>query len=269
MNQSAEIKAMVKDKYGAIARKSRSSCCGPAVTSCCDSGPAAGVNMIGENYNKIKGHVDEADLGLGCGVPTEFADMKPGDTVVDLGSGAGNDVFIARSVVGETGSVIGIDMTEDMVNLANRNNLKQDYKNVSFKLGEIENLPLTDNLADVVISNCVLNLVPDKPKAFAEIHRILKPGGHFCVSDIVLEGTLPDNLRKSAEMYAGCVSGAVQGTKYLDIIRKTGFTNIQVPKRREITIPDDILREYVSGTAIQKLKEKGFGIYSITVTAEK
>jgi ubiquinone/menaquinone biosynthesis C-methylase UbiE len=224
---------------------------------------------MAEDYSTMQGYVADADLGLGCGLPTEFALMKEGDTVVDLGSGAGNDAFIARSVVGENGKVIGIDMTEKMIEKARVNAGKMNFKNVEFRLGDIEDIPLKDNLADVVVSNCVLNLVPDKQKAFTEIFRILKKGGHFSVSDIVLAGELPESFKKSAEMYTGCVSGAIEKDDYLNIIRQAGFVNVEIQKEKRITIPGEILKEYLRADEISKYTEAQTGVFSITVFAEK
>jgi ubiquinone/menaquinone biosynthesis C-methylase UbiE len=224
---------------------------------------------MAEDYSQLKGYVADADLGLGCGLPTEHALIKNGDVVVDLGSGAGNDAFIARSLTGENGKVIGVDFTEKMIAKARANAEKLGYHNVEFRYGDIEQMPVNENVADVVVSNCVLNLVPDKAKAFAETFRILKPGGHFSVSDIVLKGNLPENLRKSAEMYAGCVSGAIEKEEYLDIVRKTGFTSIRVQKERKITIPDEILSVYLESAEIEKYRSGTSGIYSITLYAEK
>ncbi|MBC8402173.1 MAG: arsenite methyltransferase [Candidatus Marinimicrobia bacterium] len=268
MRDQTEIKTIVKEKYGDIAQKATTSCCG-SKPSCC--GPVEGTDysIIGDEYTGIEGYVPEADLGLGCGLPTEHAGLKPGQTVVDLGSGAGNDVFVARSIVGDSGKIIGIDMTEEMIALADQNNRKLGYDNIEFKLGEIESLPLESNTTDVVISNCVLNLVPDKGLAYGEIHRILKAGGHFCVSDIVLNGVLPEKLRKSAEMYAGCVAGALQEAEYLKIIETTGFTNIDVKKRSLIDLPDNVLKEYLSAEEIAAYRASDLGIYSITVVGSK
>ncbi|MFN5168718.1 MAG: arsenite methyltransferase [Cyclobacteriaceae bacterium] len=265
---SSEIKALVKEKYGQIAEQSyeqnASSCCG---ASCgCSTVDNA---LMAENYTDVKGYHAEADLGLGCGLPTQFAHIKPGNTVIDLGSGAGNDCFVARAATGATGKVIGVDMTEKMISKARANAEKLGYNNVEFRLGEIENLPVSDNTANVVVSNCVMNLVPDKTRAFAETFRVLKPGGHFSISDIVLRGNLPDGLRKSAEMYAGCVSGAIQHEAYLDAIRKAGFENIQVQKDKVIHIPDEILKDYLSDEEILSYHTSSVGIHSITVYAEK
>lgn len=268
MNETKDLKEIVKEKYGEIA-KSSSSCCGP--TSCCGSSEnkIVGYTIMKDEYTHLDGYVAEADLGLGCGLPTEFAGIKKGDTVVDLGSGAGNDVFVARAIVGDEGRVIGIDMTEAMIEKANQNNSKLGYKNVQFRFGDIEDMPIANNLADVVVSNCVLNLVPDKQKAFSEIHRILKPGAHFCVSDIVIKGELHPELKKSAEMYAGCVAGAVQQEEYLGTIKEAGFNNIEIKKTKTISLPDEILLQYLREDQLKNYKSKEAGIFSITVVAEK
>ena len=268
MQNEKEIKEMVKEKYGQIAKQS-TSCCGP--TSCCGTtnNKIVGYTVMQDEYDHLDGYVADADLGLGCGIPTEFAGIKKGDAVVDLGSGAGNDVFVARALVGDEGKVIGIDMTQEMIDKAKANNLKLGYKNVEFYLGEIEAMPLENSTADVVVSNCVLNLVPNKQKAFAEVYRILKPQGHFCVSDIVLRGELPDELKKSAMMYAGCVAGAVQQEEYLDIIKQTGFKNAVIKKSKQVTLPDNILKEYLSEAELKAYRESNTGVFSITVTADK
>ncbi len=262
-----ELKQLVKEKYSAIAEQSKeqneTSCCG---SSCCATIDSA---IMAEDYTHLQGYIADADLGLGCGLPTEYAQLEEGNVVVDLGSGAGNDCFVARSVVGEAGKVIGIDMTEKMIEKARTNAEKLGYNNVEFRLGDIEKMPLSSCVADVVVSNCVLNLVPNKEKAFAETYRVLKAGGHFSVSDIVLEGNLPAGLQDDASMYAGCVSGAIQKSEYLSIIEKTGFENIQVQKERRITLPDDILKSYLSEEEIVSFKTGKTGIFSITVYAEK
>ena len=267
MQSNNEIKEMVKEKYGEIAESS-SSCCGPI--SCC--GPTNKVvdyTIMQDDYTNLEGYVADADLGLGCGLPTEHAGIKKGDTVVDLGSGAGNDVFIARAIVGEEGKVIGLDFTQEMIDKANVNKEKVGFKNVEFKLGEIEDMFLDSDSTDVVVSNCVLNLVPDKQKAFAEIHRIIKPGGHFCVSDIVLKGELPAELKKSAEIYAGCVAGAVQQEDYLSIIEEAGFKNIEIKKTKNIELPENVLTEYLTEAEVKVFKENKVGIFSITVVGYK
>jgi ubiquinone/menaquinone biosynthesis C-methylase UbiE len=264
---SEQLKELVKEKYGQIALQSKddnaSSCCGATGCSTID------YTVMADDYTKLDGYVADADLGLGCGLPTEFAKIKEGDTVVDLGSGAGNDAFVARSITGENGKVIGIDFTEKMVAKAKVNAEKLGYTNVEFRQGDIENMPLAGNIADVVVSNCVLNLVPNKKQAFEETFRILKKGGHFSVSDIVLVGDLPEGLQKSAEMYAGCVAGAIQKDEYLSIIQQTGFSAITIQKEKRITLPDDILKDYLSADQIQEFKSGKTGIFSITVYADK
>ncbi len=267
MKTENELKQIVKSRYAEIALQSKqqneTSCCGAS------GGCTNDTAVMAEDYSQLTGYVADADLGLGCGLPTEYAQIKKGETVLDLGSGAGNDCFVARSIVGETGKVIGVDMTEVMIEKAKRNAQKLGYDNVEFRLGEIEDLPLASNRVDVVVSNCVLNLVPDKEKAFAETFRVLKPGGHFSISDIVLSGQLPEGLQQDAAMYAGCVSGAIQREEYLDIVRKAGFVNIQVQKQRRITLPDDILLQYLSPEDLESFKDSGTGIFSVTVYAEK
>jgi len=262
-----EIKQVVKEKYGEIA-ESNSSCCGP--TSCC--GPSNKVidySIMKDDYTGMDGYVADADLGLGCGLPTEFAGIKKGDTVVDLGAGAGNDVFVARALTGEEGRVIGIDMTNEMISKANINNAKLGYKNVDFRLGEIEDMPIENDATDVIVSNCVLNLVPDKAKAFAEMYRITKPGGHFCVSDIVIKGDLPVQLQKSAEMYAGCVAGAIQLDDYISVIERAGFKDIEIKKTKVIELPDNVLQDFLNDEEIKVYKQSKIGIFSITVVGYK
>ena len=260
MNNNNEMKNIVQEKYAEIATEN---------TSCCGSNPATDYSAFNLDYTRLDGYVEDADLNLGCGIPTEYANIKHGDTIVDLGSGAGNDVFVARSIIGDKGKVVGIDMTPEMVDKANRNKEKLGFENVEFKLGDIENLPLDDEMCDVVVSNCVLNLVPDKEIAFNEIQRILKPGAHFCVSDIVLEGHIPPELKKSAEMYAGCVSGALQKNEYLDIIKEVGFINIEVKKSREIVLPQNLIQSFMDDAQYEIYNKSNMGIYSITVVATK
>ncbi len=258
-------KEIVKDKYGKIASQGGGCGCG---CSCGDEATEV-YSVFKDDYSGIEGYLPEADLSLGCGLPTEYAGIRAGHTVIDLGSGAGNDCFIARSLVGEEGEVIGIDMTPEMVEKARNNNAKLGYTNVKFRLGDIENLPVTANKADVVISNCVINLVPDKHMAFHEIIRVLKPGGHFCISDVVTEGEMPPVLLEQAELYAGCVAGALPVEKYLDIILKAGFKNIQIHKKKRIELPDSLLSEILTQPEVTTFKTSGVGLFSITLTAEK
>ncbi|HYJ63615.1 MAG TPA: arsenite methyltransferase [Parafilimonas sp.] len=267
MENAQQLKELVKQKYSEIALQDKetnqSSCCG---SGCCSTEV---YNIMSDDYAELNGYNPDADLGLGCGLPTQFAKIKKGDTVIDLGSGAGNDCFIARAETGEDGKVIGIDFTPAMIDKARANAEKLGYYNVEFRQGDIENIPVSSNIADVIVSNCVLNLVPDKNAVFKEIFRVLKPGGHFSISDVVLIGVLPDALRKDAEMYAGCVSGAIQKEVYLELIKANGFSNITVQKEKPINIPDDILRNYLTENEIAELKSGNKGIFSITVYAEK
>ena len=266
MKSTIEIKDMVREKYGSIAKQERTdnvSCCG--TTGCC--GDVS--NVMADSYSQMDGYVKDADLGLGCGLPTEHAKIKEGDVVIDLGSGAGNDVFIARRIVGNAGKVVGVDFTEAMIARARSNNDKLGFNNVEFRLGEIESIPVTSNYANVIVSNCVLNLVPNKHLAFSEIFRVLKPGGHFSISDIVLTGQLPQSIKEVAEMYAGCVSGAIQQDEYLSIIREAGFINLQIQSSKEIFIPEHILAQYLSESELNDFKNRSGLIKSITVYAEK
>jgi arsenite methyltransferase len=263
MKDTDSLKKIVRDKYAEIAIAADRKSCG-----CC-SEKVPEYSMLNLDYAKLDGYVEDADLKLGCGVPTEHAGIRKGDRVLDLGSGAGNDVFVVRSIVGEGGSVTGLDFTDEMLARARRNNEKMGYTNVEFVKGDIEQIPLPDNRFDVVISNCVLNLVPDKHRAYAEIRRVLKPGGHFCVSDIVLKGELPDELREAAALYAGCISGALQKEDYLGIVHEGGFRNVEVKNEGLNDVPDAYLRESVSQEAIDAYRTSGAGIFSITVVGTK
>ncbi len=281
------LKGIVQERYAAIAAQSgiQSGCCG---TECCTEAEVATVEkkevqsedaccdsdcctdaLMAEDYKSLEGYVSDADLGLGCGLPTEFAQIKPGNTVIDLGSGAGNDAFVARAVVGEEGKVLGIDFTEKMVEKARKNADKLGFKNVEFRLGDIEDIPVRDNFADVVVSNCVMNLVPNKELAFTETYRVLKPGGHFSISDIVIKGELPKALQQDAEMYAGCVAGAVPKEEYLQIIEKADFQQIEIQKERKISLPESLLEKYLSAEEIAQFQSGETGIFSITVYAVK
>ena len=258
---------MVRAKYGEIALQSpefnAASCCGV------DGGCGVDYTIFSDDYTNLTGYLADADLRLGCGIPVEYANIKQGDTVVDLGSGAGNDAFVARALTGAEGQVIGIDMTEAMIEKARALATELKIENVKFRLGEIENIPMSANKADVVVSNCVLNLVPDKTKAFSEIYRILKPGGHFCISDVVLKGDLPEGLVNAAEMYAGCVSGALQKNDYMGIIHETGFQCVSIRTEKEIKLPDEILSNYLDASQLEAFRASGTGIFSVTVVATK
>ncbi len=267
--ENKDMKSVVKEMYGEIAKKSlleldSSTCCG---TQCCSE--PHDFTAFNDDYTQLKGYNKDADLKLGCGIPTEIAAIKAGDTVVDLGSGAGNDAFVARALVGDTGRVIGIDMTEPMIEKARKNAQSLGFSNVEFRLGDIEQMPIEADSVDVVISNCVLNLVPDKEKAFGEMFRILKSGGHFSVSDIVLNQTLPKEIMSAAEMYAGCVSGAISKLDYLGIIEHTGFKNVSVKIEKPIKLPTEILIKYLSATEAEEFQRSDDAIVSITVYGEK
>ncbi len=267
MNTDAQLKEIVRQKYSEIALQDKET----NQSSCCGAGGCSTevYNIMSDDYTTLEGYNPDADLGLGCGLPTQFANIKKGDTVIDLGSGAGNDCFVARAETGETGKVIGIDFTPAMIDKARANAEKRGFNNVEFRQGDIEKMPVTSNVADVIVSNCVLNLVPNKDGVFKEIFRVLKPGGHFSISDVVLVGNLPEALRKDAEMYAGCVSGAVQKEVYLELIRHNGFQNITVQKEKPIIIPDDILKNYLNEEELNKFKNGTTGIFSVTVFAQK
>jgi len=267
MKTEAELKEIVRQKYSEIALQDKET----NMSSCCGAGGCSTevYNIMSEDYTTLEGYNADADLGLGCGLPTQFARIKEGDVVVDLGSGAGNDCFIARHETGASGKVIGIDFTNAMIEKARKNAEVRGFNNVEFRQGDIEQMPITSNVADVVVSNCVLNLVPNKHAVFQEIFRVLKPGGHFSISDVVLVGALPNALKETAEMYAGCVSGAIQKQVYLELISANGFENITIQKEKPIYIPDDILIKHLSAEEIASFRAGGIGIFSITVFAQK
>ncbi|MGI9531918.1 arsenite methyltransferase [Lutimonas sp.] len=267
MKKETELKGIVRDRYAKIADQGKaenaSSCCGATVSS------NKIYNIMMDDYTETDGYNEQADLGLGCGLPTKFAKISTGDTVIDLGSGAGNDCFVARHETGAEGKVIGIDFTPEMIQKARINVEKIGFNNVEFREGDIDNMPVNNDVADVIVSNCVLNLVPDKPKVIGEIFRVLKPGGHFSIADIVLVGNLPQALKQDAEMYAGCVAGAIQKSDYLNLLEEQGFQNLRLQKEKAITIPDDILDKYLSKSEIKNFNKSGIGIFSITVYGEK
>jgi SAM-dependent methyltransferase len=267
MKNETALKDLVKEKYAAIAEQTIEQ----NLSSCCGAGGCSTevYNIMSDDYTTMQGYNADADLGLGCGLPTQFAKIKAGDTVVDLGSGAGNDCFVARAQTGETGKVIGIDFTPAMIEKAKANAAKLGFSNIQFREGDIENMPLASDVADVVVSNCVLNLVPNKDGVFKEIYRVLKPGGHFSIADVVLVGKLPEALQKDAEMYAGCVSGAIQKEVYMELIHHNGFEEITIQKEKAIVIPDDILVNYLNEQELTDFKNGQTGIFSITVFARK
>lgn len=265
--KAEDLKQIVKEKYGKIAEQNnsgQSSCCS---SSCC--GPQVDYTVFSENYESKEGYNRDADMNLGCGIPTDFAGIRIGDNVLDLGSGAGNDCFVTRAIVGETGKVTGLDMTEPMILKARQNCAKLKFSNVEFVLGDIEKMPFEEEIFDVVISNCVLNLVPDKTKAFREIFKVLKRGGHFCVSDVVIKGKLSEKMKRDAEMYAGCVSGASEINDYLEIVENSGFLNLNVHKQKEIKLPESLLSVNNDEDELKSFHSGDTGIFSITVSANK
>ncbi|WP_316979275.1 arsenite methyltransferase [Shumkonia mesophila] len=262
-----DIKTLVRERYADAATRA-SGCCGPS--SCgCGSGPGTGVDMIGNAYSQVEGYVAEADLGLGCGLPTRHAAIRAGETVLDLGSGAGIDCFVARRETGDSGRVIGVDMTPEMIARARQNAAKLGYGNVEFRLGEIENLPVEAGAVDIVISNCVLNLVPDKAAAFAEMFRVLKAGGRFCVSDIVSSVALPAPIREAAALHVGCVAGAIVEAEYLALLGQAGFTDVRVVEAKPIPLPDDLLGRYLDARGLEAFRASGTELRSVTVLGTK
>ena len=271
ITDDTEIKRLVRERYSSAAL-GKGSCCGPKI--CCDSGsdtggPDLGLDMIGDAYQTIDGYLPEADLSLGCGLPTQHAGIKEGDIVLDLGSGAGIDAFVARRIVGKRGRVIGVDMTPEMITLARQNAAKLGYDNVEFRFGEIERVPIETATVDVVVSNCVLNLVPNKARAFSEIFRVLRPGAHFCVSDIVATGELSEPMRQAAALYVGCFAGALPRENYLRVIEEAGFENVKVAETKPIELADGVLQRHIDESQIAAFRESGVNLQSITVHARK
>jgi len=269
--EPTKIKEMVKERYGAAARGGRitkgigPSCCAP--TSCCGSAEVedAVSKQLGYTDEDLASVPEGSNLGLGCGNPIALASIREGETVVDLGSGAGFDCFLAAPKVGDKGRVIGIDMTPDMIEKARENAKKGGYNNVEFRLGTIEELPIDDNSVDLIISNCVINLSPDKPKTFGEAYRVLKPGGRLSVSDIVLLEDLPETIKQSAAAYTSCVAGAMLRDDYLETIRDAGFIDVDVQEERGLppdyfsSVPDPIIREIMeAGGTINALRKEGY-----------
>lgn len=269
MKPKTDLKELVKARYNDLALVSDAKskcCCNPYAPEL----PSKKVyTIMSEDYSRLKGYEPDADLGAGCGLPTRYARIQKGDTVVDLGSGAGNDCFIAREETGETGRVIGIDFAPRMLAKARANVARRGFTNVEFLEGDIEEMPLPDKTADVVVSNCVLNLLPRKDRIFHEIYRVLKPGGHFCISDVVLDGVFPKAFTDNAALYAGCIASAIQREAYLAEIGKAAFADITVERTKTITLPDEVLEAHLDPETIRAYKAGGVGIYSITVTGRR
>jgi len=273
--EDEKIKKTVREGYAKIANR-KSSCCG-STEVCCGSttSPEEMSKNIGYTDGQLKSVPDGANLGLGCGNPTALVSLKESEVVLDLGSGAGFDCFLAANKVGQTGKVIGIDMTPEMLKKARENATKGGYNNVEFRQGEIEDLPVEDNSIDVVLSNCVINLSPDKKRVFQEAYRVLKPGGRFAVSDIVLLKTLPDFIKNSVEAYVGCISGAILKNNYLKIIRDTGFQDVKIVDESlfpiDFMINDPTVKALIKNNDItpKELKEIGTIVVSIKVEGKK
>lgn len=266
------MKEFIKKIYGSIAKGKTKSCCEPKV-SCCPI--AANVSeKIGYSKKELTSVPQGADMGLGCGNPVALASLREGETVVDLGSGGGLDAFLAAKRVGENGRVIGIDMTDEMIEKAGKNAQKDGFSNVEFKLGDIEKIPLEDKIADCVISNCVINLAENKQNVFNEAFRILKPGGRLMISDIVLTADLPENILKSAEMYTGCISGALKKEDYIDKIRNAGFEDINIVKEDSVRLLEYIGSDETIKSIVQNMSEKEINavssaLVSIKISARK
>jgi len=273
--EKGKIRKVVREGYAKIA-KQNSSCCGPA-TSCCGSGhPAKDISKsIGYSEEELRSVPEGSNLGLGCGNPVALASLKAGEMVLDLGSGAGFDCFLAASQVGDKGRVIGVDMTPEMLEKARENAKKINSTNVEFRLGEIEHLPLADNSVDVVISNCVINLSPEKRRVFDEAYRVLKPGGRLMVSDIVLLRELPEALKNSIEAYVGCLSGAVLRNEYLGTIKAAGFKDVEVIDEAsfpmELLANDPTAKQLIENlkVSVQKVEKFASSIMSIKVYGAK
>lgn len=270
-----EVRKVVRDGYAQVA-KGGSSCCAPQTPCCCTTNTATDISKkIGYADEDIQSVPEGANLGLGCGNPVALASLQEGEVVLDLGSGAGFDCFLAANKVGKTGKVIGVDMTPEMVEKARENARKGDYENIEFRLGEIENLPVADNHVDAIISNCVINLSPDKRKVFQEAFRVLKPGGRLMVSDMVMVSELPDSIKSSVAAYIGCLAGAIMQNEYLKGIESAGFNQVSIIDETSLasdhTLKDSILQTLTNDPAISQadLKKLGSSVRSIRVQAIK
>ncbi len=273
--EDKQVKKVVREGYAKIAKQG-SSCCGP-VNSCCGSTDLAQdiSKSIGYTEEELKAVPEGANLGLGCGNPVALASLREGETVLDLGSGAGFDCFLAAGKVGENGRVIGIDMTPEMIEKARENARKGNYANVEFRLGEIENLPVADNSADIIISNCVINLAPDKRKVFKEAFRVLKAGGRLMISDMVLLKELPDFIKESIEAYVGCLSGAMMRDEYIGVIKAAGFQEASIIDETSFPIEcianDPTAKAIIENLGIspERIKEVASSVISIKVNGVK
>ncbi len=256
-SEREEIRQAVRDKYGSVAQATDTGC-GCSISSCCNPGDVSVA--LGYSPEQLMAAPEGANMGLGCGNPHAIASLKEGETVLDLGSGGGFDCFLAAQAVGETGRVIGVDVTPEMVSKAHQNGASAGFKNIEFRLGEIENLPVADASVDVIISNCVINLSPEKPRVFREALRVLKPGGRLAISDVVATAQLPDEMKKDLALYAGCVAGAASIDELVDMLRKAGFTHIRIQPKDESR---EFIRDWAPGMRVEDF------VVSATIEAVK
>ena len=256
-SEREEIRQAVRDKYGSVAQATDTGC-GCSISSCCNPGDVSVA--LGYSPEQLTAAPEGANMGLGCGNPHAIASLKEGETILDLGSGGGFDCFLAAQAVGETGRVIGVDVTPEMVSKAHQNGASAGFKNIEFRLGEIESLPVADASVDVIISNCVINLSPEKPRVFREALRVLKPGGRLAISDVVATAQLPDEMKKDLALYAGCVAGAASIDELVDMLRKAGFTHIRIQPKDESR---EFIRDWAPGMRVEDF------VVSATIEAVK
>lgn len=270
MFQEDNLKKSIQEKYTVIAEQAENAdyedACGCGSGCGCGS---SGYADLSEDYTDMAGYHPFADLGLGCGMPVEYARINPGNTVVDLGSGAGNDCFVVREIIGDQGKVIGVDLTDRMVEKARKNAELEGYNNVEFRQGDMEKLPLSDKSAHVIMSNCSLNLVPDKRQAMQETYRALKHHGQFCLSDIFCKGDLPKGLKVDADMYLGCMAGTLSLDDGIKMLGECGFEEITIHSIRKIELPDAMLHYYLPPEEAKDFREGDPGMYAVTLSAEK
>lgn len=265
-DKNKDIKSLVKETYSRVVNQNKAenekSLCGEG--SCCQ----IDYTIFSEDYSNLKGYCKTADLGVGCGIPTKAISIKEGDTVLDLGCGAGNDCFIAREMVGEKGHVIGLDFTPEMLRKAWQNCDSMGYHNVEFRFGDIEDMPILNSMIDVILSNCVINLVPDKKKAFLEIARVLKQTGFFSISDVVTNKSFPSHVKEQINLYTGCVAGAMVLDEYLEIIKNCGF-DVEIKKQKEVVIPEEIFAKFLTNEQLKNFLNLGIKVYSVTIVGRK
>ncbi len=265
----SNLKDKIKDSYTQVLSNQAIGCCGQTSNQSQNYGCGSHDNTFAEDYSNQPGYHEEADYGLGCGIPINFAGISEGDIVLDLGSGAGNDAFIASTLTGSEGRVIGVDITPAMIEKANKNKKKLQAHNVEFRLADIEELDIKEGSVDVVISNCVLNMVFDKLATYQSIYKVLRPGGHFSVSDIVMSVALTENLKNITALYAGCIAGAATKDQYLEIIKEAGFRDIAIKSEKVIDLPDEFMLRHVTAEELFEYRASGNEVLSITVNGWK